>query len=195
MALLRFGQKKIMSMDDEAKSARLCKRYYNQTRKELLRSHQWNFATKRIALENTGDTPLYRWSNEYSLPADFIRAIEINQDDIWDSVRHFEIEENKLLTDKESVNLKYIFDEKDPTRFDALFVEAFSLKLAIKIVISLTGKMKMRQALMAEYEEITKELAQQIDATEERPVIVYQPTDSRLAQSRRQGGFYAPFPF
>ena len=144
---------------------------------------------------STGNTPLYRWSYEYTLPADFIRAVEINQNDIFDSVRHYEIESSKLLTDEDSVNLKYIFDQKDPRRFDPLFVEALSLRLASRIVVNLTGKHQLRQAFIEEYENVTKELAQQIDATESKPTIVWQPTDSRLAQSRRQGGTYSPFPF
>tara|TARA_R110000803_G_scaffold18124_12_gene48676 strand:- start:440 stop:1054 length:615 start_codon:yes stop_codon:yes gene_type:complete len=195
MALLRFGQKKIMSMDDEQKSARLCKQHYDRSRREVLRSHRWNFATTRIALTASPTTPLYRWSYQYALPEDFIRAIEINQKDIFDSVRHFAIENGMLLTDEDAVNLKYIYDEEVTTYYDALFVEALSLLLASRVVVSLTGKHQLKSALTDEYVQVTKELAQQIDAAENNPVIAWRPTDSRLCQSRRQGANYSPLPF
>jgi len=49
-ALIKLGAETITTFEDDNKRARLCKNQYPLMRDKLLRSHPWNFNTKRVEL-------------------------------------------------------------------------------------------------------------------------------------------------
>jgi len=49
-ALSKLGVDPISSFTEKSKEAFLCSELYNKIRKSLLRSHKWNFSTKRVTL-------------------------------------------------------------------------------------------------------------------------------------------------
>lgn len=50
VALAHLGEARITTIADETASARACALHYEPTRKEVLRSHRWNFAISRAVL-------------------------------------------------------------------------------------------------------------------------------------------------
>lgn len=185
-ALGRLGQEQILAITDAGVAGRACQLFYEMTRDEVLRSHRWNFATSRVALTQYVDAPVFGWTYAYVLPSDFIRALEVNdsEDGLGDP---WAIESGKLLTDQGSVNLVYIRREVDVAKWDPIFCEAVSLKLAAKLATVLRGSSAQIPDLVSEYERVTAPLARRIDANEGMDRQPLMPLRSRFINARTAG--------
>lgn len=167
---------------------RTCRLWYDTSRKEILRKHSWNFAKKRVALSLCSDAPLFKYSDKYALPNDFIRLISIGE--VEDSLvgMDYQIEEDKYLTidngSAASLYIFYIFDETRPARYDACFVKAFALQLAVNMCYSFAGKSTLRTDLRNMLTEALTE-ARAINGQDKPPIRV---TKSRVIGARRQYG-------
>jgi len=144
IALNRIGEKSITVAQFAANSEptpKLCNLHYAQTRDSLLRSHWWWFAKARAELEAT-DAVGFEWSNAFALPDDFLRLKSVFEDNATvhkNTVYSYELEESTLLTNESSCSLRYIKQVTDVQEFDPLFLEVFTLQLAIKLVYPLAG--------------------------------------------------------
>jgi hypothetical protein len=188
LALAQLGQSQIMSLEDASQAARFCKRFYDQTRDEVLRSHPWNFAGKRLALSRLSDDPLFGWAYQYGLPIDFLRLLQLNAYSSSEAPKFCEIEGNRLLTDEGEAQVRYVARVTDPNLFDSLFVEALATKLASKLAQPLTGSRTDANALLTAYERVVAPLARGVDAREGRARRRLPFIESMLVQSRRSGG-------
>tara|TARA_R110002051_G_scaffold147681_2_gene220452 strand:+ start:4541 stop:5254 length:714 start_codon:yes stop_codon:yes gene_type:complete len=195
-ALGRLGTKRIADIEATGeKSARNAKLHYDQARREVLRAHRWNFALRRAELSRMTVDPVYGYDAQYKLPEDYIRLAEVNDNANWDSARAdwFEIEDHEdyglvLLTDETSIRIRYIADITSVKRFDPLFVEALSIKLAGKMARAITGSDKIHFALVELYNEISLPDARHADASEtmsnENPPLHDAIRNSALVQAR-----------
>lgn len=96
----------------------------------LLNMKSWKFATKRVLLSRTTNTPLFDYKYEYQLPYDFIKLLKINGD------RHnFEINQDKLLTNQEEVKIEYLSNDLKYEDLPPLLVKYLELKLASELCI------------------------------------------------------------
>ena len=59
----------------------LLERWYNQTRRKLLREHPWNFATKRTILAASATAPAFQYTSAFPVPSDFIRMLSLQTDE------------------------------------------------------------------------------------------------------------------
>ncbi len=184
LALGELGAKSIMSLEDASAEGRACNRFYSQTRDEVLRAHQWNFATARTVLSQLEEAPEFGWDYQYQLPSDFLRIRSLNDIDCWDGHDRYDIEGRTLLTDLDEANLRYIYRCTDGTLYDSLFVEALATKLAARIAAPLTGSQQLGLSLMQKYEQVLIHRARRIDASESRPKdrLLYQ--SSNFVRSR-----------
>ncbi len=173
-----------MDLEENSKAARTCKLYYEPTRDEMLRAHPWNFAQARAALSQLTTAPPFGFLHSYQLPSDCLRVLSLNRLDAWEPTGLFEIEGRRLLTNQETANIIYIKREEDPQLFDALFVEALSLKLASKLVATMTGDVQASQLFLRELGQMTLPTARRIDAGEPRRPNVTRH-DSKLVRARR----------
>jgi hypothetical protein len=175
-ALARVGKEDIMSLADaDDENARIANRFFNSTVREVLRSHQWSSATKRQTLTKLTAAPDFGWTVQYLLPTDFVRAIYLNGDEVWDPIECWKIEGDRLLTDETTANMVYIFyDGVDTTNLDPLLAEAISLKLAYKMAPVLTGEPEMGSRMLAEYERALSAAktsdSQETDSKENHPL-------------------------
>lgn len=153
-ALARVGSEDIMSISDaDDENARVVNRHFNATVREVLRSHQWSSATQRLTLARLTAAPAFGWLYQYQLPTDFIRAIKLNGDEVWDPIECWTIEGDKILTDETTAKLVYIYyDGATTSTFDDLLAEAISLKLAYKIGPVLTGDPVIADRLLTQYD-------------------------------------------
>ncbi len=137
-ALILLGGDTISSLTDDTKAAILCNNIFDITKNSLLRVSNWNFAVKRLALALNVATPAWGYSFSYSLPQDFLRLLEKEDENIYP----FKIEGRALLTDdpgsSSSINIRYISKIDDPNLFDALFVDLLAARLAVELATPLT---------------------------------------------------------
>jgi hypothetical protein len=125
LALSLCGTRRIMALDNPSREARACSDNYNLARRALLRKHRWNFATKRIILDTISpNAPAFGYANAFPLPDDFIRVYAVI-DDV-----DYRIEQKLILTDKDELWLKYVYDIEDTTQFDPLFDRYLAASLA-----------------------------------------------------------------
>lgn len=77
--------------------------------------------------------PLSEFAYQYALPSTMLRFVEA---DITEGT--FAVEGGYLLSDEQTISIKYVKQVTDATYFDNLFVEVFALQLAIRF-IAITG--------------------------------------------------------
>ena len=142
-ALAKLGSLRITALADSTEHARLCNEQYNKIRKDLLRSHPFNFAIKRIALVATTD-PVFGFASAFTLPSDNLRVLELDgcAEDEW------AIEgSNTLVCDLDEANIKYIYDLTDTTKFTSDFDELLALTLAHDICYALVQSVTLKDML------------------------------------------------
>lgn len=152
MSLVKLGAKKIPDgqtvENGTGVEALACKLHYEQTRDALIRSYTWRFASARVDLVDSGDTPDFEWNFQYTLPSDFMLMKSIYENRFTDiNFRNYVIEGNLLLTNQDEMSIRYVKKVTDVSEFDPLFIEVFVLQLALKLT-SLTGATpKIRESL------------------------------------------------
>jgi hypothetical protein len=165
-ALIKCGARRIFSLDDATKEARLCKSQYPIARDFCLRLHPWNCAIKRVTLAPLAQTPKYEYTYQFQLPDDCLRPL-IDHDECDD----WRIEGRTILTNQSSLNLKYVSQVVDPVLFDTNLTEVIAAYLAADIVFSLTGSETQRTTLLQIF-NIINPLAKSVDAKEEPTIEV-----------------------
>ena len=166
LALARVGSEDIMSLTDtDDENARVVNRFYEPTVRECLRSHQWSCATKRATLAQLADAPAFGYDHQYQVPTDFLRAILLNDVNVWDPIDCWALEGDRILTNEDTVNLVYVYYDEDATTYDDLLVNAIVVNLTSKIVGTLTGEPSQAQRFLQEYERALS-AAKTVDAQE-----------------------------
>ena len=168
LALGHLGEARVSSLDEDTVAARACALHYGPVLNQVLRSHRWNFAAKRAVLTVNATAPAFGWSYAYDLPADCVRVLELNDSEFNDVSDEYVVEGRQLLTDADKVNLIYIRKITDVAQFDALFIEALALKLAVALSETIRGTTGKTADLLSAYERVTGPLARRVDANEGR---------------------------
>ena len=143
-ALLKIGVERINSFTDTSKAARLCKEQFGKIRDELLESHYWNFAMKRVTLALLPDPPLFDYDFAHQLPADCVRVRKTINDE------RFVIEGRQLLSDSKVIDIQYISSDTNASEYSKSFSEALAYRLAADLAyplvqsLSLTDKMDQK---------------------------------------------------
>ena len=176
-----------MSLDDATQTARYCKLFYENTRDEVLRSHPWSFAKARQSLSQLSTPPPFGWSNAFALPADCLRALQVNEWEEWEASDNWIVEGNNVYTDADTADLLYIKRVTDSTLFDPIFVKALSVKLAAEICTPLTGSREQGNAFAAEYQTILAPLAKRLDGMQGHDKRKLPWVDSDLVNARFGG--------
>lgn len=167
LALAKLGhQSSIQSLDEGSAEARLCNTFLNAARQDILRRGAWSFAIDTAELAQTLNTP-DDYDYEYQLPSGFLRLLGFVLPST-DLAVYERRKDGTLVCDYDEVIIKYVFDEDDPSRFDATFVEAFALRLAADLAFPLTGNAQMA-ALMERRAAFAAAAASQLNKGENRP--------------------------
>ena len=182
-ALGRLGEARILSLTDTGATARACALHFKMTRDAVLRSHRWNFASKRAALAEISTVPLFGWDHAFQLPSDCLRVLEVNESEDGEG-NPWVVEQDQLLTDEAAVNLVYVYRLEDASKFDPLFNEALACKLAEKLASTLRGSSSGTVDLATEYERIVAPLARRVDANESRGRKGMKPLRSSFVAAR-----------
>lgn len=161
-ALAKVGAGRITSLDEESTESKICSEQYDKVRESLLASHPWNFAIKRAELSLSIDEPTYEFESQFQLPADCLRVLGTDQ---CDDVPVWKVEGRYLLANDSTMNIKYIKNESDVTKFSAYFSEALAAALAADFAYSLVQSTSLRDALIKDA-DLKLRFARSYDAQE-----------------------------
>lgn len=152
LALRELGASTILSLDDECEEARICSLYYPQVRDMELREYFWSFAEKQAILAASTVAPAFDFTTQYPLPADFIRLIPNKHLESLNS--DYKIMGGMILTNSTGpLKISYISRLEDTEKYDAMFVDTVSLRLASKICMRITQNSNRKQELIQECKE------------------------------------------
>ena len=165
-ALLILGANSISSFNDGTAEAEVAGNLYSLVRDSLLSSYTWSFAVAQRTLAKLENSPLADYQNAFSLPSDFLRVISGGSGNRGRGLQYC-IQENRLHTNQEEVNLTYIF-RPDESTFPAFFVEALISKLAAEMCLPLTESTS-RAGHLADKSEKDINKARLIDSQQATP--------------------------
>lgn len=179
-ALVKIGANTVASPEEGSEQARKALAVFERLARGELRRQVWSFAKKRADLPPLAATPSGDdFTTGYNLPADCLRLVSLGGNWVFSSIRDggfgggdptFGIEGQTLYTrDRGSQAITYIADlAGQVAKWDATFVEAFSCRLAVELVQSITKNMTLKQSLKQDYAEALKE-AKRVNAIELPP--------------------------
>lgn len=186
LALQKLGASRISSLSDASENARECNAAYETIRDRELRANRWKFAIKRTTLAPSSTTPDFTYTYAFVLPPDCLRVLfpaRLGLD--WKIENH--VGDPAILTnDGNTLEVRYVARITDPTKFDALFVEALAAKLAWHLCETFTQSNTKKAAALDEYKMALAE-ARKINAIELG--VLKQPVDEWL-MARRIGQLY-----
>lgn len=146
MALGRIGVSQFIANieTEHSTEAVQCRTYYDQDVEFVLRAFDWNFATGYRALGLVSDDIGDDWAYSYRYPTDALKVRRIvtalgrSDPNPPPFVVGQDSQGQLIYTDQADPTVEYTVRVTDPGRFDPMFVEALSWKLAADISSALT---------------------------------------------------------
>ncbi len=152
-ALARIGEQRLASIDDTSERAQTVRDVLTGARQAMLREHRWNFAVRRARLTPELPAPEFRWlyrmgkPNASSRGGAWLRTLGVFADESERQEAEYQDEGRHLLTDHQTLFLKYVADVTNPLDMDALFREALTFKLAAELAVSLSSSRGLAEGL------------------------------------------------
>ncbi|MES1979728.1 MAG: hypothetical protein V4451_16940 [Pseudomonadota bacterium] len=176
-ALLMLGGQTINSLDEGTDRARLASNLYDSTRDDLLRSHPWNCAIKRVILAPETTPPAFDYGSQFLLPGDWLRNVSVGPRGYEVD---FKLEGQMILADGDSLSLRYVFRNANEGTWDTLLVTAMELKLASLMAYGITQSGTMADLMHGKFKDHMK-AARAVDGQDEPPQTF---GDERLLNAR-----------
>ena len=182
-ALVKIGANAILTLTEDSEAARAANLIYEQVRDACIRDHVWNFAVNRVELAQNSVAPAFGFAYQYNVPSDCLRVLQMENMDMF-----YKIESGKLLTDEGTAKILYLARVEDVNLFDAMFVEAFSARLAAELSVTLSESNTLYSNMMEMYQRKVAD-ARSMDAQESGYLEVVADTwlDSRSGYSAGSG--------
>ena len=146
-ALNQLGASTILSLTENSKNGRLCNARYETVKDSVLRAHPWNSAIKRQTLAADSDAPDWGFAKQYTLPADCLRVLAIQNHD-----SNYKVEGRKILSNDTSLKLVYVARITDPNEMDVLLRESISAALAADIAYAVTANATLSTRMNEKYQ-------------------------------------------
>lgn len=176
-ALLMLGAKTINDFDEPVDRAKIAANLYPTVRDDLLRTHPWNCTIKRVLLAPDATPPAFGYDNQFELPADFLRVMEVGQAGYQID---YLVEGRHILANAVSVELRYVYLNPVENTWDANLVALMTLAMAAAMAYAITQSAAVRDSLKQEL-EMAKKVASAVDGQEDPPQTL---GDERLYASR-----------
>jgi hypothetical protein len=168
--------------DADSKPAKLASRWYEDTRREVLAEHNWDFAIKRVQVSASAAPVFGPYAYKYQLPSDYIRVATLG--DEQNPETEYEVEDGFILCNVPApLNLRYVYDFETVTQFSPKFLTAFVTKLAAHMAYELTGNRSMVAEMEAAYDKMLS-TAQTLDGQQNPPKRVQR---SRWTAAKHRG--------
>lgn len=178
-ALLMLGAQTINDFADQLNldRAKLCANLYPTIRDDLLRSHPWNCCIKRAVLAPDAVPPAFGYDNQFELPADFLRVLEVGQAGLQID---YLVEGRTIQANTTVLELRYVFLNEVENTWDTALVSLATLAMAAVLAYPITQSSALQQALEQKL-ELAKRKARAIDGQEDPPQTL---GDERLYSAR-----------
>ncbi len=183
-AMLRLGADPINSFDEadltgsNIERARLASNLWPTIRRQVLRSHIWNCALKRVLLSPDATAPAFGATYRFQKPSDWLRTVAVGQEDS-DRVE-YRSEGNYYLCDESAFYLSYVFDNTNPATYDSGLVAGMELAMAAALAYPVTKSTSLAEALNMELRQ-SMMFARATDGQDDPPQTL---GDFPLMQSR-----------
>jgi len=175
LAMDHIGGGIIVSVDTPTTEQEIkCARWYDATRRAILRGFPWTFARARRSISRDATAPSFGWADAYNLPNDLLRLNFIGDDSIIDYKQKYAMEGRQLLLNNSgeaSINIGYTKDETDVGKFDALFIDLLAVEIAWRPTFAFTMKPSLKKALF-EARDILRTEAKAVNSQERPPIRV-----------------------
>jgi hypothetical protein len=151
LALAEVGSgAEIVSLDEPVQAARACRRRYPYARDAVLRSYDWNFASRRATLPALDGPPPFGYAAAFLLPVDCLLVRSV-----YDAgPRGWEIEDRRILADAPApLRITYTARVTNPMTFDVLFTDALITRLAADLAVQLADSPSRAASLHQLYRE------------------------------------------
>jgi hypothetical protein len=139
-------------MTDDSLEARQVNSHFDEALSLLLEEHDWSFDIQRQQLTKSVALPAYGYSYNFTLPTTpyCLRVLEACDEDGL-PISDYKVESRFILTDSETVMIRYICLVDDLNTLSPLFRTALAYLLASMIAISLTGASSVEQDMERKY--------------------------------------------
>ena len=118
-------------------------------RDDLLRCHNWNFATKRVELARSSTLPAFEFDYGYVVPSDWMRTVSVHDNDSGIGTIIYREEniagERCILASTENVFLRYVAQVTDPNLMAADFRKALVTSLARDVALPISNSNSLRE--------------------------------------------------
>ena len=103
-------------------------------------------------MADTGNTPIYGFTNEFAIPSDVLRILDTNllDDQSW-VVENNSSGDRVVLANTAAMSIKYMKSITDTTVFPPDFEEALSFLIAADIAYSLTNSRSLARDMFTLY--------------------------------------------
>jgi hypothetical protein len=167
-ALIKLGEEgnlTSLSTSGTTKGERVMATLYGDIRDAVLRMFPWGFAKRRATLSVAADAPVWGYTGAFLLPSDCLRVLEVDGFDESDSWRieglavtstttsAVTMTPSIMLVGTADIDVVYIAQITDVTKFDQWFIEAFSAWLAHEACEAITQSNTKKESLRADLEE------------------------------------------
>lgn len=152
-AVMLLGSQETIGRHEDGGLAQSLTKFWNLSRRAALMLHPWNFAINRQILQRDPDNaPPFGYANAFELPANCLRWLP------WDegSRYFFEGEEESgfLLSDEESIHVRFIWDNEKVAAWSALFCQVMAYQLAFEFCEGKTQLRGLRNELRIDRDEL-----------------------------------------
>lgn len=152
-ALTIVGAAPITNITDDTNNARILNRVYEIARRSILSECCWSFAATRATLTLSADTMPWSYDEEayvYVRPSTVIRIFDVS-----DPYAQWREEGDYIISDTNSLGIKYVYDLDDPSKYSASFTEAFIDKLCSDICFMILNSATKAEGYLAKYEKVS----------------------------------------
>lgn len=171
------GAESITALTEGSNNSNVANRIYTVYRDFLLRRYIWKFATKRIKLAQSANSPVYEFDYQYPVPSDLIRIIDVhdNEDGIGLVVYKLEYDDTDtrvISTSATNVWITYVARITDPNVFGPDFVMALASRMAMTFALKIAESRSLYREMKADYKELVRgarSVSSQEDWTDQMP--------------------------
>lgn len=181
-ALGWLGANLITSLNDDNREAQLCKTNYPDIRDAVLEEREWTFCVRRISLSPTVIEPVYGYTNQFLLPPQVIRILNLPDTRFGDTddnligtglggrsegpdqqpqlgtFRVESLEETTatgivILANVDSIFLRVIWRVTNIGLYSPMFIQCLAQRIAADLAIPLTQNRNLQRDMWALYQE------------------------------------------
>ena len=148
--LLKVGALPISSFSDNTRASNICQAQYPILRDEVMRNSPWRFALVQVVMATPNATaPLFDYQAAYDIPANILRVWQVDDyADAWTEIG------NQIFCNKaDGINTLCIYQNTDPTSWDAQFAEALAWRMAQEIAFAMVQSAPMAQEMAKGYDK------------------------------------------